>query len=400
MASKHNIYVDIARYDEETNTAYGYATTEALDSFGTIIDLESVKACLPEYMRFANIREMHSLLAAGTTEEATIDDKGLYIAAKVVDPVAQLKCKEGVYRGFSIGAKKDYQVDNRIFLKSITEISLVDRPSNTDCTIDAYRVFGKEQEMEDDVNPTPETDIKRWAGEEISDSQGALNAIQTINWLLGYEQSEADSGAHPEAAEQVASLKAAIAALKKFVASEIKENTEGGSYTYTPEETTLLELADKGADVFRITGAQLQVLLQAPIPAEPVERSGAAISSANMDRLQAIHDHTADMGACCRIDAAARSAGEDDVIRAEADITRIETLEADITRLQGEADTLRAENEALKAEPAPAKGVTRVVSKENDSLKTEIMRNDEDVTDPAEMIKRIHQSGGVIISRI
>ena len=375
MASKHDIFVEIARYDDETNTAYGYATTEALDSYGTIIDLESVKACLPDYMRFANIREMHSLLAAGTTEEATIDDTGLYIAAKVIDPVAQLKCKEGVYKGFSIGAKKDYQIDNRIFLKSITEISLVDRPSNTECTIDAYRVFGKEQDM-DEVVTTPEPEIKRYAGEEIGDVQTALSALSSITWLLGWEQSEGE--AHPEAEEQVTALKVAIEALKKFIASEIKETTAPSEFSMG--ETTLLELADNSADV---------------------ERAGASISAANLTRLQEIHDHTADMGACCRVDAAARAASGDDVQRLKADITRIETLETDVTRLTSEIDTLRIENEALKAEPVPAKGVTRavVIDKADDFTKAEITRTEE-VTDPNEMIKRIHQSGGVTINRI
>lgn len=374
MHSKHNIFVDIARYDEDTNTAYGYATTEAMDSFGTVIDLESVKACLPEYMRFANIREMHGLLAAGTTEEATVDNKGLYIAARVVDPVAQLKCREGVYKGFSIGAKKDYQIDNRIFLKSITEISLVDRPSNTECTIDAYRVFGKEQQMEEvEANPS-EPEIKRYAGEEISDVQTALNALGSITWLLGWEQSEGE--AHPESEEQTTQLKAAIEALKKFIVSEIKEDTAGAQDTTA--EIPLLELADTDTDI---------------------ERKGAELSKKNLERVQAMHDHAADMGACCRVAECNKAATGDDIQRSEADITRIQELETDITRLQSEVDTLRAENEALKAEPAPAKGVTRVVSKDDDYTRTETI-NTEEITDPTEAIRRIHQSGGVSITRI
>ena len=345
MASKQDIqrFVEITRYDEETNTAYGYATTEALDSYGTVIDLESVKRCLPDYMQFANIREMHSLLAAGTTEEATIDDTGLYIAAKVVDPVAQLKCKEGVYKGFSIGAKKDYQIDNRIFLKSITEISLVDRPSNTECTIDQYRVFGKENEMDEEtVVVEPAADVKR----DMYDVNSLASVVSSLASIANYAQYESD---------------------------------REGDGSPVPAVVEIVALADGDDDV---------------------QRKGAELSKKNLERVQAMHDHAADMGACCRVGECNKAASGDDVVRSASDITRLEELESDVTRLQSEVDTLRGENEALKAEPAPAKGVTRVIEKTDDTERVETPAAVEPTDDPTEAIRRIHQSGGVTITRI
>lgn len=49
------------------------------------------------YLEHGNIREMHQLSAVGTADEASIDDRGLYIGAKVVDDVAWGKVTSGVY---------------------------------------------------------------------------------------------------------------------------------------------------------------------------------------------------------------------------------------------------------------------------------------------------------------
>ena len=40
---------------------------------------------------------MHQLSVVGTADEASIDDRGLYIGAKVVDDVAWGKVTSGVY---------------------------------------------------------------------------------------------------------------------------------------------------------------------------------------------------------------------------------------------------------------------------------------------------------------
>ena len=482
MASKQSIYVDIARYDEETNTAYGYATTEALDSHDTVIDLESVKSCLPEYMKFGNIREMHDLKAAGTTEEATVDDKGLYIAAKVVDPTAQLKCKEKVYKGFSIGGKKDFEKDGRIFLKSITEISLVDRPSNPECLIDAYRIFKGDEDMPDKQNETvgevlariqdsgkdfkgvevkPEDtigdilarvdkredvkpdegkkkygdvafadeknkkypidtakhikaawnmiskkknaakyeaddlktikdkiiaawkdkidkdgppgaddttkaaggDVERgkyvadssgWGGtkyvlDETDDCLTALYALQTLISLRDREQGEDE-----QIPEQIDALAAAISAVKDFIQSEIMENDDDTGVT--------------GGDIANAANADLT-------------RKGAAISKDNLDRIQTMHDHCADMGAVCRCADVSKADGGGD------DIKRLATLESDITRLSGELDTIRTEKETL---------VTRITELEKEPVAPKaalmaVTRGD-DVGTVADTIKRVEDT--------
>jgi len=138
------IFVPLEKFDEEKRLAIGYASTPALDSQGEIVKREAVEAALPDYMRFANIREMHQLSAVGVAQTADLDAKGLRIAAKVVDDDAWEKVKQGVYKGFSIGGRVTSRdpADRRVITGlELTEISLVDRPANPEAVIDVYKVF-------------------------------------------------------------------------------------------------------------------------------------------------------------------------------------------------------------------------------------------------------------------
>ena len=98
-------YINITKVDDEQRIVGGYASTPDLDSQGDIVSIEAIKKALPEYLEYPTIRRMHNNDAIGTTLMTKIDDKGLYIEAKIVDEDAWKKVKEGVYRGFSIGGK-------------------------------------------------------------------------------------------------------------------------------------------------------------------------------------------------------------------------------------------------------------------------------------------------------
>jgi phage head maturation protease len=137
------LFAAITKLDEEQRLVFGYASTEALDSQHEIVKREALEAALPSYLKFANIREMHGPSAVGVAKEASIDHKGLYLAAKVVDPLAWEKVKEGVYKGFSIGGKavkRDPANRHIITQLELHEISLVDRPANPEAVFDLYKV--------------------------------------------------------------------------------------------------------------------------------------------------------------------------------------------------------------------------------------------------------------------
>src|SRR5690349_21466814 len=99
-------YVEIARINEKERTVEGYVTANTADSYGAVVDLDSMRACLPEFSAENSLREMHRPLAAGTVEGGT-HDKGLQIVARIVDDGAWRKVKSKVYRGLSIQGKKD-----------------------------------------------------------------------------------------------------------------------------------------------------------------------------------------------------------------------------------------------------------------------------------------------------
>jgi len=138
------LYAPIAKIDEAQHMVFGYASTEALDSQGEIVKREALEAALPDYMRFANIREMHQPSAVGIATEAEMDERGLYLAARIVDPTAWEKVTGGVYKGFSIGGSvvaRDRVQKHVITGVKLSEISLVDRPANPEAVFTMYKAY-------------------------------------------------------------------------------------------------------------------------------------------------------------------------------------------------------------------------------------------------------------------
>jgi HK97 family phage prohead protease len=139
------LYGSIQKVDKEQRVVAGYASTEAVDAHGEIVTKAAIEAALDGYLEFSNVREMHQLSAVGVTEEASIDDRGLYIAAKITDDAAWAKVVSGTYKGFSIGGRTlardpdDKKIITKILL---TEISLVDRPSNPEARFDVWKAAG------------------------------------------------------------------------------------------------------------------------------------------------------------------------------------------------------------------------------------------------------------------
>ena len=136
-------YWPIAKVDAEQRMVWGYASTDAEDDQGETVSREALAAALDDYMRFANIREMHQPSAVGIATEAAVDDKGLYLGAKIVDGDAWQKVVEGVYKGFSIGGRVTARdpADRRLITAlRLTEISVVDRPANPEAVFDCWKL--------------------------------------------------------------------------------------------------------------------------------------------------------------------------------------------------------------------------------------------------------------------
>lgn len=132
-AEAFNFFLPITKIDKNARTISGYASTPTLDLDGEIVSIDAVRKALPGYWEWRNIREMHGPSAVGVAKEANVDDKGLFLTAKIVDEAAWQKVLEGVYKGYSIGGKKLAKTGNTITDIELVEVSVVDRPANPDC---------------------------------------------------------------------------------------------------------------------------------------------------------------------------------------------------------------------------------------------------------------------------
>lgn len=126
--------------DDAQQIVEGYASLPNLDDQGDIVPIDVITAAMPDYMVWGNLREMHERNAIGKVEGARVDDKGVWIKAKIVDPLSWSKVKSGVLQGFSIGGRPvttETRADGvRVITKlELGEISLVDRPANPEARI-------------------------------------------------------------------------------------------------------------------------------------------------------------------------------------------------------------------------------------------------------------------------
>lgn len=188
--SDFNLFLPISKVDTEKRMVFGYASTPTKDLQGEIVTLDAIKGALPDYMQWRNIRVMHTSKAVGSTVEANVDEKGLYIGAKIRDDETWKMCQETskgandqVYRGFSIGGSKLQKTGDTINELRLTEISLVDRPANSECKIDfakgAGDIFAVDAAIPEDTSIFQKaidaiSDIVKMAGGAVSDANQSL----------------------------------------------------------------------------------------------------------------------------------------------------------------------------------------------------------------------------------
>lgn len=376
--------------DDGTIKVWGYASSETVDSDGTIVTADAMKAALPDYMKFGAVREMHdSKKAAGTAIEAEVQDDGkTYFGAHVVDSEAVKKVQAGVYKGFSIGGKitgRDELNKSIVTGVRLVEVSLVDRPANPEAVITIMKAEEIEEPPASETAPAAEDaakveggehDLKKYAGENIMDARSAISCLSDIMRLFFDEASEAEKNT-----DQIANLKAVIDNLKAFIASEIQE-------------------ADPDLDAAASVAGQAGNTLAMAAETDDLEKSGKEISNKNLEKVQAIHDHAVSMGAeCAKCDGGEKADKGDDIAKMEDLQKAHDDLQK---RFDEQAETITkqaAEIEALKAEPEAPKAAVRAITKAEDGGGSEqepVVKNDDGSdNDVAAMIKKIHQSGGV-----
>jgi phage head maturation protease len=255
------LYAEITKIDQDRHMVFGYASTEALDSQGEIVKREALQAALPDYMRFANIREMHQPSAVGVATEAELDARGLYLAAKIVDPVAWEKVTSGVYKGFSIGGRvvaRDQAQKHVITGVTLSEISLVDRPANPEAVFTMFKL--------DDVS------MGKIGARNSADDLSMIQAIHDQAVALGASCDGCDADSEDDDDDgddnmKIAGLIAERDALKKVLAAVMSERPP----EHPLERKAALRAVpiDKSADIAKSAAE--------PVTTDPIELTKRAL---------------------------------------------------------------------------------------------------------------------------
>lgn len=191
-------YAPIERIDEEkrTVTAYGFVNETVKGEGGVILSRKAMEAATPDYMKWANIRRMHSPHASGKANSVIWDEKGARMDIEIVDDQDWEKVKRGVYKGLSVGVVPTKMTGKRVESCDWVETSLVDRPKDPDAKIIAIRADGIEDDAEYDCQLIEEraddtvslerfTAIENEKNDLLARLEGANAEIERVTTLLG-----------------------------------------------------------------------------------------------------------------------------------------------------------------------------------------------------------------------
>lgn len=357
-----NMWCNITKVNDEERIVEGYASTEAMDVQGEIVEKTAIEEALPEYMRFGNIREMHQPSAVGKAVSASMDDKGLFISVKVVDDSAWNKVKEGVYNGFSIGGKKLLKIGGTISKLRLTEISLVDRPANPEAIFNLWKGDGMADEVQN------ETDVNKsiWDVNRLGEALFYINEVkESQEWaeMMGDDNSESKG-------KVIEALKAIAEAYKSTAAHEADKIVGVGDVIEDAiaGEVEEAEEAEKSEEV------------------EDIAKAGASISKANKQKLQDIMNMCKEMMGDME-DEAEKSDESSDLEKGEDLAKSFDDLQKAHTEAMERIAKMDDRIKELEAIPEAPKGVAVSVSKSEDVIK---MAADEKPTTAFDLIKMAH----------
>ena len=418
-------YMPIAKVDELSDGTLmlsGIASTEAVDSDGEIITAAAMKAALPDYFKHGTgaLREMHQPSAAGTVGKAEIIDGQTHIEAHVVDPIAVLKVKSGVYKGLSIGGRvteRDAANKSTITGLKLVEVSLVDRPANPDAVFTMFKAeselsaIDEMAKMVNDGTITPERLLELAKADLTPDQVAVIDQNSDAAAVVKAQEIAAVAAAEAAAAAavhkgmgHVADLASLLKAVSWLCMDQCNEAEREGDGSTVP--ASLKAWLDTGLGILNAMTAEETAELLACVPdngagdsatmiemadaAIDLEKAGARNSKTDLHTVQSMHDGAVALGASCgadKADAAGDLAKADTLAKAETDrdeaIAKAATLEARIT--------------VLLAAPVDGKAVLTTIAKSGDTITPvttaepiKVIGYDGKSDDIATMIKSIH----------
>jgi hypothetical protein len=194
MPSEVQIYAPIVRIDKSNREITLRATSEAKDSYRTVIDYNGSKEAFSKWP--GNIREMHDphkAVGRAFKVDPVEDEKAVDITLRVSRGAEDTwqKVLDKTLIGGSIGARNgkwgqreiDGEVTPVLERYDLVEVSLVDNPSNPDCNISVIRADGiatevleAENESQTTTTATQAPDTARVGAKLSADSQKLVHA--------------------------------------------------------------------------------------------------------------------------------------------------------------------------------------------------------------------------------
>jgi hypothetical protein len=238
MADLTYLYADItksSKLDDGSLMVYGKAAGPDLDDEAQGFDPKWLASAVPEWMRWGNVREQHSKISAGIAKTLEVDGDDYMVSVHVVDEGTVKKLEADVLKGFSFAVQNARLVMNdpefpagRVVGGRITELSIVDRPANPNCTLTIAKAFGGSDELvpDDALIKTlePSTmDIRT----QISEIMAAEPADLAKSLMSRVELEKSIDADVTDPATQVALLKAAQSAISLLIAGEAGEYAAG-----------------------------------------------------------------------------------------------------------------------------------------------------------------------------
>lgn len=337
--------------DDGTLVVYGAATDASLDRDRQRMDQAWLDQAMPKWMaEGGNIREQHDpkrAVGVGIGLHKDENTGAWMLTSRVVDPVAVLKVKTGVLKGYSIGVKDPHVTMGKaeapaglIDGGTVCETSLADRPSNPG----SYFMLAKADDsgelvVVEDAEVVEESDDAAKAEQILADIDALLpdlakadqsgdiaTAQQAIAVIATLIQSEAQSlgAGQLSDAYDIKCLLNAVCALKYFIqceGQEVQPNSTGGDSlqaniadsmdiagsayemkadTATPEitkaetpdlaaivEAAITKAAQVSEERFKTLEAQLTKVLAMPEPGGPVAMRTAsqAVAARGVDAV-------------------------------------------------------------------------------------------------------------------
>ena len=312
-------YCDITKAERNAEgdlVVTGRATGPDVDLDRQICDPAWLAKAMPEwYSTGANVREMHTSIAAGRGDELVQDGEGWNLRSIVVDPVSARKVEKQVLRGYSIGIRNPQVIRDkaapggRIVGGQIVEVSLVDRPANPSCqlvlakalkpgpqtavAIDSERRLIKVEELHDEAGELLDRLDKALQGYDLVAVQKGNNKAQikdarkAIALLAGVVQAEAACLADGSgtASCDIDMLMGAIHAIEYFVSREKEAAMAHVELSETPDTT---KAATPEAPAAPVVEKATEATPQTPPPAAEKAAEGESTTNETPDLTELV----------------------------------------------------------------------------------------------------------------